>query len=182
MKHANRWFVTLALAGLTLDAGAVAAADAPTESATWQHHHATFNYVGFTSAYTCDGLEAQVRTILAYFGARKQGMDVEAQGCPRGPNSLSHTALVTIDFDTLGAAPADAPAGSLVQARWTAFKVTTQRPFFIGQGDCELIYSIKPILTQYFSFRDLAYDTSCTPHDVTLLDFRIAGEVLKSAS
>jgi len=98
MKHANRWFVTLALAGLALDAGAVAAADAPTESATWQHHHATFNYVGFTSAYTCDGLEAQVRTLLAYFGARKQGMDVEAQGCPRGPNSLSHTALVTIDF------------------------------------------------------------------------------------
>ena len=27
MKHANRWFVTLALAGLALDAGAVAAAD-----------------------------------------------------------------------------------------------------------------------------------------------------------
>jgi hypothetical protein len=182
MRHAHGSFITAALAMLCLGAGAALAATetaAPPEATAWQHHHGTFNYFGITSIYSCDGLEDKVRQILLFFGARR-GVQVQASGCPRGPNSLSRFAWVTADFDTLATAPADTAAADIVQAHWTPFKLDGQRPFFMGEGDCELMSAMKPLLTQSFSWRGLAYDTGCTPHQITLDDFRVRGEVLKS--
>jgi len=182
MRHAHGSFITAALAMLCLGAGAALAATetaAPPEATAWQHHHGTFNYFGITSIYSCDGLEDKVRQILLFFGARR-GVQVQASGCPRGPNSLSRFAWVTADFDTLATAPADTAAADIVQAHWTPFKLDGQRPFFMGEGDCELMSAMKPLLTQSFSWSGLAYDTGCTPHQITLDDFRVRGEVLKS--
>jgi len=182
MRYAHGSFITGALAMLWLGAGTALAATetaAAPEATAWQHHHVTFNYFGITSIYSCDGLEDKVRQILLFFGARRSAQ-VQATGCPRGPNSLSRFAWVTADFDTLSAAPADTAAGDIVQAHWTPFKFNGQRPFFMGEGDCELMSAMKPLLTQNFSWRGLDYDTGCTPHQITLDDFRLSGEVLKS--
>jgi hypothetical protein len=186
MTHAHGLFAAAALATLSLSAGtalatAPAEAAAPPEATAWQHHHVTFNYFGITALYTCDGLEGKVGQILLFFGARR-GLQVQANGCPRGPDSLSRFAWVTADFDTLAAAPPDTAAADIVQAQWTAFKLDGQRPFFMGEGDCELISAMKPMLTQNFTWRGLAYDTGCTPHQISLDDFQVRGEVLKSSA
>ena len=186
MKMTHAWITVAALVlsgGASLVAGAAppAAAPAATEASAWQHHHAAFSYFGLTSTYTCDGLEQKVRQIMKFLGARGD-LQVAAQGCPRGPDTLSHSAWVTLDFDTLALAAADAPAAEIVPARWTAFKIDTQRPFFIDAGDCELIDQMRPVLVPNFSWRNLDYSTSCTPHEITLLDFRVNGEVLKSTA
>ena len=104
---------------------------------TWQHHKATFNYVGFTTLYTCDGLEDHVRQILLHLGARKDAR-VRATGCPGPYNAPSSTAWVDADFYPLAPA-ADAGASDTVKARWTALEVTPRRPNFMGDGDCELV-------------------------------------------
>ena len=104
---------------------------------TWQHHKATFNYVGFTTLYTCDGLEDHVRQILVHLGARKDAR-VSASGCPGPYNAPSRTAWVNADFYTLAPA-AEAGAPDTVKARWTALEVTPRRPNFMGDGDCELV-------------------------------------------
>jgi len=185
MKHSLKWIAAIAAAsslacGAPLTLAAPAADAAPTPEATaWQHHGAKFNFSGFTSAYTCEGMEGKVREILAFLGARRN-MQVSAQGCPRGPNSLSHMVWVTVEFDTLAPAAAGAAAADLVPAQWTAFRLTAQRPFFMDAGDCELIEAMKPMLTANFSLRALEYSTSCTPHEVTFADFRVKGEVLKA--
>jgi hypothetical protein len=186
MKMTPAWMTAAALVlsgGVSLVAGAApsAAAPAATEASAWQHHHATFSYFGITSIYTCDGLEGKVRQIMRFLGARAD-LKVAAQGCPRGPDSLSRSAWVTVDFDTLALAAADAPTADIVPARWTAFKIDTQRPFFMDGGDCELIEEMRPVLVSNFSWRNLDYRTSCTPHEITLLDFRVHGEVLKSSA
>ena len=189
MTHAHGLFAAFALAALSLSIGTSLAADRTdsmtttslTEATAWQHHHATFNYFGITALYTCDGLEDKVRMILRFFGAR-QDLKVQANGCPRGPNSVTRVAWVTADFDTLAAASADAPAADIVQAQWTPFKLNAQRPFFMGEGDCELIDAMRPMLTHNFSWRGLAYSTSCTPHELSYADFRMQGEVLKSSA
>jgi hypothetical protein len=167
--------------GLTAAAQA-AEAPAPDQAAlaqpsVWQHHEAKFTYMGFTTAYSCDALEGKVAQILKHFGARKP--EVRASGCPRGPNSLSHMIWVQVKFDTLGAAGSDATAAEVVQAQWMPVRLDGQRPFFMGTGDCELIDNMKPLLLANFSTRNLSYDASCTPHQVTFADFRIQGEVLK---
>jgi hypothetical protein len=180
MKHSLKWIAaTAAAASLTCGAPLSLASPATPEATAWQHHSAKFNFSGFTSAYTCDGMEGKVREIMKFMGARKD-IQVTANGCPRGSNSLSHMVWVTVEFDTLAPAAAGAATTDLVPAQWTVFKLTAQRPLFMGAGDCELIEAMKPMLTANFSLRALDYSTSCTPHEVTFADFRVKGEVLKA--
>jgi hypothetical protein len=167
MKHTLKWIAAgAAAAALTCGAPFSLASPVTPESTAWQHHSAKFNYSGFTSAYTCEGMEGKVRQIMQFLGARKD-MTINASGCPRGPNSPSHMVWVTLEFDTLAPAAAGAASAAMV-------------PFFMDAGDCELIEAMKPMLTANFSLRALDYSTSCTPHEVTFADFRIKGEVLKA--
>lgn len=152
------------------------------QPAVWQPHHAQFEYFGLTARYTCDGLESKVRQILTYLGARSD-VYVQATGCPRGPLSISRTAFVRVDFSTLIAAPEDsgANAAETVPAVWTALQLKAQRPFFMGDGDCELIDHMKKLLTDNFSWRgQLAYRTSCPIETTEFNDYQIQGEVLRA--
>jgi len=151
MSHNHRLCAAFALAALSLGSNA-SIADSP-QASTWHHHHATFTYFGITAFYSCDGLEGKVSQILLFLGARHD-LRVQADGCARGGSSPSRIVSVTVDFDTLSAA-SDAPAADIVQANWTPFKLDADRPFFMGQGDCELIRAMQPMLTQDFSLRRL---------------------------
>jgi hypothetical protein len=192
MKHVPASIALTLIASVVLAAQLAHAADAASggpadssaaapEAFAWQHHSGRINYMGFTSAYTCDGIEGKVRDILRYLGARKDPK-VEAHGCPRGPDSLEHQIWITVEFDTLAPAAPGTAATDLVPAQWTAIKLDAQRPFFMGAGDCELIDALKPLVTANFSSRALNYSTTCTPHEVTFADFRVQGEVLKTGS
>jgi hypothetical protein len=146
---------------------------------TWQHHKVSFNYVGFTTLYTCDGLEDQVSQILRHLGARKD-VHVTASGCPGPFNEPSHDAFVDADFYTL--APATDSAGSAaVKARWTALQLTSHHPSFMGDGDCELVREMKDLITKNFSLRNVDYRTDCFPHDVTLDEFSVKVQALRAS-
>jgi hypothetical protein len=143
---------------------------------TWQHHKASFSYVGVTTLYTCPGLEGQVGGILRHLGARRD-VHVSARGCPGPYNTPSYTALVEADFYTL--APVTGAAGpGTVDARWTPVEVTTRRPYFMGQGDCELIEEMKDFIIQNFSLRDVEYRTDCVPRQYRQDPFSIKGQAL----
>jgi hypothetical protein len=160
---------------------AVQTAESPAADAVagaWQHHQVTFNYLGFTTLYTCDGLESQVRQILLHLGARRD-VSVTARGCPGPYNTPSHSAWVSADFYALAPA-ADAGGSGAVKAHWAPVEVTPRRPFFIGDGDCELIREMKDLITQNFSLRDVEYRTSCTPHEVSVNGFAVKGESLRA--
>jgi hypothetical protein len=190
MRHTKRlgicgWGAMLVMAGGWVasppSGAAVQTADTPAAdiiTGAWQHHHASFNYIGFTSLYTCDGLEGQVRQILLHLGARHD-TKVTARGCPGPYNTPSHIASVVADFYTLAPATDVAEAGT-VQARWAPVEVTPQRPFFMSDGDCELIQEMKDLITQNFSLRDVEYRTSCVPHRQTLVGFTVKGESLRA--
>jgi hypothetical protein len=160
---------------------AAAAADV---DGAWQHHRVSFSYVGFTTLYTCEGLEDHVRQILLYLGARKD-VHVTASGCPGPFNAPSHSAFVDAEFDALApaaaaAAATGAAASVTLKARWTALEVTSRRPSFMGDGDCELVQEMKDLITRNFSLRNLEYRTMCFPHDVTLDEFSVKGQALRA--
>lgn len=183
MRHAYRSAVWSLLIGAPLWASAgsaaAAAASSPADlvSGAWQHHKVTFNYVGFTSLYTCDGLESRVRQILLHLGARKDAK-VTATGCPGPFNTPTHTAWVDVDFYTL-APTAESGASGTINAHWTALELTPRRPSFMGEGDCELIQGMKGVITQNFSLRDVEYRTDCVPHQVSLDGFAIKAQALR---
>lgn len=159
--------------------GTAATPAADTVPGAWQHHKVTFNYYGITTLYTCSGLENDVRLLLRYFGARKD-VKASATGCPGGgPNTATHSAWVTADFYTL--APTEPGASDAVTAQWTAVDVSDQNPHFMDRGSCELIKSIKSVLIDNFSLRDIQYRTGCFPHAESPNDFSVKGEALKAA-
>ncbi len=161
--------------------GFAVAAEAPVAAAdvvpgVWQHHKVTINYFGITSLYSCDGLEEHVRSILLHLGARKDAK-VSASGCPRGPEVPSHTAWITSDFYTL--APANsASAPEVVRAHWAPREVTPHQPYFMGDGDCELIEQMKDLISNSFALRDVSYRTECVPNEITVDGFAIKGQAL----
>jgi hypothetical protein len=161
--------------------GIAGATEAPVPAAdvvpgVWQHHKITINYFGVTSAYSCDGLETHVRSILLHLGARKDAK-VNAVGCPRGPEVPSHTAWIQADFYSL--APADsASAPEAVRAHWASREVTPRQPYFMGDGDCELIEQMKDLISKSFALRDVQYRTDCVPHEITVEGFAIKGQAL----
>lgn len=183
MNHSGV-FVAGALAALCIlpvsSPAAEAVAAPPNEVVTgaWQHHEVTFSYTGFTSLYTCSGLEDHVRQILLHLGARKD-LKVSAYGCPGWDNVPSRTAWVRTDFYTLAPAP-DAAGSDAVRAHWTPLVVTPLRPSFMGDGDCELVDQMKDLVTKNFSLRDVQYRTSCVPNELHLDSYAVKGQALRA--
>src|SRR5664279_122525 len=92
--------IALAGAAVTPAAESPPASPAPPVAAQWKAQRLDFSYTGFTTRYTCDGLEDKVRQILLEFGARKD-LKVRATGCesgPRGPDYPSRFAWVNAEF------------------------------------------------------------------------------------
>jgi hypothetical protein len=146
-------------------------------SAVWQHHHVSFTYRGITTLYSCEGLETSIRSLLLYLGARK-GAKVSAI-CPNGPNIPGRNTIINLDFDT-PSPNADSKSHDTVQAEWSPVEVSPSRPYFIGDGDCELIDELKDLITKNFSLRDVSYRTHCTPRQVTVDSFSIKAQALKA--
>lgn len=177
-----------ALAAMTLGAWGATAARAdtqvpqgPAQPAVWQQHHAQFDYFGVATHYTCDSLELKVRQILEYLGAKK-GVYVVATGCPRGPESLTRSAFVRVDFSTLVAAPEGGNAADIVPAVWTPTKLNAQKPMFMGDGDCELIDHMRKLLTDNFSWKGtVTYQASCPVETVEMFDYHVQGDLLKAS-
>jgi hypothetical protein len=184
MTYTNR-VSKLSLAALALCCCAVGlpglAADASSGApvaGTWVYHEDTFFYYGLTSLYSCSSIEDKVKDILLNLGARKDAV-VLANGCPRGNLTPGRSANVRAKFYTL--APADdAGAAGAVSAQWAALELSPRHPFFVGDGDCELIQDMKDLLSKNFSLRDVKYRTECVPNQLLLNGFAVTGEVLKA--
>jgi hypothetical protein len=183
MQRSKQSWISAAMAALfALSAlPAVSATDnqsagGPIVAGTWEHHHANFSYFGITSLYSCAGLETNIRQLLQHLGARKD-VTVRAAGCPYGYDVPSRTAIVDVDFYSL-APSAGAYAANTVEARWTPVRVTANHPYFMGNGDCELIEQLKDILSKNFSLRDLDYRTDCVPRQVSINAFLVKAQAL----
>src|SRR6516162_2607514 len=73
----------LALA-LGLAAASLASAAEPTgapQPAKWTVKKLRFVYMGFTTKFSCDGLQSKVRDVLLQLGARKSDLQVHQYGC-----------------------------------------------------------------------------------------------------
>jgi hypothetical protein len=146
--------------------------------ASWKAQSQKFHYTGFTSYYTCEGLESKVRQILLHLGARKD-LKVRATGCAYGLNEPSPYAWVEATFHAL--APADSiAAAESVRTHWSNFQLSARRPIFMDAGECELIDQMREVIEKSFATRDLQYRSSCTPHHVGLSDYTVSGQVLEA--
>jgi hypothetical protein len=158
----------------------VKAADAAATPAQWQEHKGSIDYFGLTSHYSCTGIESQVKQVLKTLGARKD-MVVDASGCTSLDRPSSHSLTVSVHMYSL--APADkSDTASPVMASWAPVEIKPKHPYFVDDGDCELIDQMKGFIAKNFSAQNLDYRAACTPHEVTMDSFNVHGEFLKTST
>jgi hypothetical protein len=151
-------------------AGAVPAAGQ--SRGAWQQHKYQFNFMGFTTAYSCDGLRDKLRLLLRLSGAAPD-MKINAQ-CARGGGRPDKLAMAYLTFSTLQ--PTDGQAGT-VNGEWRRVALAPQRPFDLGRGDCELVEQFGDNVLPMFSTRNVQNSVTCVPHQYSGSDFRLSYEV-----
>jgi hypothetical protein len=148
-------------------------------SGVWTSQELRFLYQGFTSHYSCDGLEAKVRKVLLQLGSRKD-LTVRPFGCSSPFGVPDPFPAVTIKMNVLrpaGAAgtAADAPA---VPAHWQPVEVRLDRDPVWQAGDCELLEQIKQRILPLFTTRNVRYRTNCVPFQLSPGGTQLSAEVL----
>ncbi len=80
---------------------AAAPAAVPTQPAVWTPKEIQFTYMGFTTHYTCDGLQSTIKEMLLQLGARKDDLKVIEEPCSGNPDRPNPFPGVRIKMNVL---------------------------------------------------------------------------------
>jgi hypothetical protein len=140
----------------------------------WSSRDLAFQYQGFTTKYSCDGLQQRMRKLLVRLGARPD-LEVIPYGCMRlaGPATL---AGVRIKMSVLQPAPADAT--KTVPAHWRPVDVLADRDPLDAATDCELIDQIEQKVLPAFAARNVDFKAACALHQAVVGSTHLKAEVL----
>ena len=159
-----------AAAGALLAAVPALAAPPDSVPSVWVPKHVQFIYQGFTSHYSCGGLQDQIRDMLQKLGARD--LRVQQMGCvrPEGPTEfpgVNVTMSVLVPASSAEASKAKS-AGAPVQAEWKEVVLMPVNAGYNEEGDCELIEQFKQTFLPLFTTRKIDYGSTCVPYQLTL--------------
>ena len=140
------------------------------QPAKWVSRTVDFTYQGFTTQYTCDGLQEYVETILQAFGARKKDLQVNIRPCAAlGNSDFSFSPGVRGTISVLVPATADEVSRGdpgIVQAHWKSVDLMRNRKLDNDHGgQCELLEQSKRGLLPLFTTRNLDFTANCVPHE-----------------
>jgi hypothetical protein len=171
--------ITCAAAATILAAVPTLAADQDSVTAVWVPKHIEFVYQGFTSHYSCGGLQDQIRDMLQKLGA--QNLKVLQMGCvrPEGPTEfpgVNVTMSVLVPASSAEASKVK-NAGAPVQAEWKEVVLMPVNAGYNEEGDCELIEQFKQTFLPLFTTRKINYGSTCVPYQLTL-GTHLSAEVL----
>jgi hypothetical protein len=165
-----------ALLALAAGAVSIARAEDPSVPGSWQSHKLSFNYLGLSTTYSCEGLQSGLTFLLQQSGA-KLNHPVYAYPCGIGgaPRQLISANL---DFSTLQAA-ADAGAANPASGTWhhVEFSPTRSSPDLRG-ADCELVEEFKDTVLPKFTTRNVKSQLNCVPYQSTGNLFSLSFDVL----
>lgn len=178
LRLVSRWSSAAAAVTLLAALPTLAAAQ-DSVAAVWVPKHVQFIYQGFTSYYSCDGLRDQIRTMLERLGAKD--LKVQQYSCvnPSGPSLFPGVRVnmrVLVPASSAEAAK-EKNAGSPVQAQWKDVVLMPTNAPVNEQGNCELIEQFKETFLPLFTTRNVKYESTCIPHQVTL-GTHLSAEVL----
>jgi len=151
------------LAALSMAASGMASG----EPGTWRSQKTELVYMGFTSTYSCDGLQGKLELLLRQLGARPD-FKVNASGCARGYGEPSRFARATLEFSSLQPVEGDAAGQDpAVNGTWRSLQLSPHHPFDLQDGDCELMEQFRDRVLPLFATRGLQVRTTCVPHQDT---------------
>lgn len=177
------WAALLAVASTVLAISEVPAQQVPaapaTVNAVWVERELGFNYSGFTSYYSCDGLRAKLEWLLGELGARP-GFKVSTRGCLRlsGPELMPGARIVaTVPLEATAATEATAQFPARVKR--IEFRSARTGTGELQDGDCEFMEQARRQLFPPLGVRVVQGQASCSPNQLTLGAVQLTVEVLE---
>jgi hypothetical protein len=168
------WAVLASSAVLT--SSTVFADDASTHGAgVWQKHDYSFQFMGFTSTYSCDGLADKLKTLLIASGARSDAT-ARAGACASGFGRPDKFARADLTFYTLAPADSVTSDSKPVDGAWIPVAISRYRPRELGTGDCELVEQFRSNVLGMFTTRNVENRTTCVPHQLSGSDIDLKFE------
>lgn len=133
------------------------------EAGRWQEHRYSFDFLGFTSTYSCDGLADKLRLLLLTAGARTDAI-ARSGACASGFGRPDKFARADLVFYTLAPGGDAVPLGSGVAGTWRSVALSSHHPRELRTGDCELVEQFKSNVLPLFATRNLRGNTTCIPY------------------
>src|SRR5580692_3283713 len=135
---------------MTAIAGEISAADS--EQGVWQKHEYSFQYFGFTTTYSCDGLASKLRVLLIAAGARADAKSTSG-ACVRGYGNPDKLARANLKFYTLEPVGNGKNANPPIGGVWRPVRFADRSPREVAPGDCELIEQFRDKVLPMFMTR-----------------------------
>jgi hypothetical protein len=174
----------LVLCGFGMTALADEISAAPPEQGIWQKHEYNFQYFGFTTTYSCDGLASKLRVLLIAAGARADVKSISG-ACVRGFGSPDKLARANLKFYTLAPAGKGNSASPPIHGVWRSVAFADRSPREVGLGDCELIEQFRDKVLPMFTTRNVENRMTCVPNQLAgsgiNLKFEVFAGVLPAA-
>jgi len=167
---------SLLICGFSVSALAGAPSAADPEQGVWQKHEYSFQYFGFTTTYSCDGLASKVKVLLIAAGARADAKSIPGV-CTRGFESPDKFARADLKFYTL------APLGNAdnvsppTNGMWRSVRFANSSPREVALGDCELIEQFRDKVLPMFTTRNLDSRMTCIPNQLSGSSINLTFEV-----
>ncbi len=171
-------------------ASTVPAADGSSaEPGIWRSQKTELVYMGFTSTYSCDGLQGKLELLLRQLGAQP-GFKVIAYGCADfgRPSRFPRATLEFSSLQPASAAQATAAAATTgnalavmqqapVSGAWRTIELSPHHPFDLQDGDCELMEQFRDKVLPLFATRGLQVRITCVPYQDTGGPFELQMQV-----
>jgi hypothetical protein len=156
----------LAICGFSMAAFAGEPSAVDAEQGVWQKHEYSFQFLGFTTTYSCDGLASKLKDLLIAAGARADAKST-SDGCVRGYGSPDKFARAHLTFYTLGPVGNGDNASLPTTGAWRAVAIADRSPREIRLGDCELVEQFRDKVLPMFRTRNVDNRMTCVPNQLS---------------
>jgi hypothetical protein len=132
----------------------------------WQKHDYSFQFLGFTTTYSCDGLASKLKLLLVAAGARTDAKSISG-GCSRGYGVPDKFARATLTFHTLAPVANGENSSPPINGVWRSVAIADRSPREVRLGDCELVEQFREKVLPMFTTRNVDNRMTCVPNQLS---------------
>jgi hypothetical protein len=132
----------------------------------WQKHDYSFQFLGFTTTYSCDGLASKLKVLLIAAGARADVKSISG-GCSRGYGVPDKFARATLTFYTLAPVGNEESGSPPINGVWRPVVFGDRSPREVMLGDCELVEQFRDKVLPMFTMRNIDNRMTCVPNQLS---------------
>jgi hypothetical protein len=157
---------TLVICGLSMGAFAAETSATRPEQGVWQKHEYSFQFLGFTTTYSCEGLAGKLRVLLIAVGARADAKSISG-ACSRGYGTPDKFSQASLTFYALAPLAPGENASPAVGGEWRSVALAARSPRELALGDCELVEQFRDKVLPMFTTRNLENRMTCVPNQLS---------------